>query len=101
MKFRSGDIIEGTEGEGTSYESTSVLLVLAHDEQSGDALCLELEVRSPRRGVMREDIDATSASAWTLEDRDWKRIDCAPELAGLDSTIQRVADEWRRCRDAS
>ena len=101
MKFRSGDIIEGTEGLGKSYENTAVLLVLAHDGLSGDALCVVLETRSPRRGTEREDIHATSASAWVLEDRDWKKIGYAPELAGFDTMISMVSQQWRKCRDAS
>lgn len=90
--FKSGDIIQGTEGARKSWEDTATLLVVSMDSD-GDAQCIELQ-RETRKGTSRE--RGARVRSWCLTCRDWKKIGFSEEMQGIQEKMVEAVRKWRR-----
>lgn len=93
MDFQAGDIIEGYEGNGTTWGNISTILIL-YIKNLTDVSAVILNSINPITG--KNNGRCGELSNWTLSGRDWKKIGCVPELEQTSITISNVVSEWKQ-----
>ena len=87
MKFKSGDIIRGTEGDGKTWGNTTTLLLL-HVRADDHVCAVILQSINPITGeVYSRD---GHFGNWSLTCRDWVKIGSDPHVEPLDDIINRL-----------
>ena len=84
MKFKSGDIIRGTEGDGKTWGNTTTLLLL-HVRNDNHACAVVLQSFNPVSGKVHA--CAGDFGNWGLNSRDWENIGVDSHLELLDHII--------------
>lgn len=84
MKFKSGDIIRGTEGDGKTWGNTTTLLLLHVDGPENVSAVVLRSVDLNDGEITRRRGDT---GKWSLLCRDWEKIGSEPHLEPLDDII--------------
>lgn len=89
--FKAGDIIEGYEGDGRTWGTTTTMLLLYIGKSDVCALVLHRKYTVPDKDRPRSEADF---GRWTLQCRDWKKVGEVPELAAAAPAVADAVASW-------
>lgn len=91
-KFKSGDIIEGTEGRNEPWARTTRLLIV-HLHSKDDVLVVVLKEWHPV--TMEVSTRHSDYGDWTLTCRKWEKVGEVTALSGVDSAVEEAKRAWK------
>lgn len=94
MKFKAGDIIRGTEGDGTTWANTTTLLLLyVNSTGCCETVCgITLKSINPLTGEDHE--HNGKAGSWSLCCRRWEKIGQVSQLSAASEAVLQCIDSF-------
>lgn len=94
MKFKAGDIIRGTEGDGQTWANTTTLLLLYVNGVGSRADVCGLILKSVNPLTGEEHGRIGKAGPWSLCCRQWEKIGQVSQLSAASDAVRQCVERF-------